>query len=575
MPYLARASPDRELERLIRLYLKAETDIINEIGRLRSQGLTDYHAVAALERVQAILRSLENDCWEYVPRMVEAQFYVRHPEARAVPGETVEKHLTGYRNAQTLTSTQTDLVQRLTMNLMGQLTEASATVLSGLQSGLIGRVEPDIYRKVGLEQVALQQAVGKGVNQSVPQFIDALRREGVTAFTDKAGRNWSLHTYCTMVSRSTSRQAEILSVLTADPEHDLYRISSHGTTCGLCAPYEGRVYSKSGTDPDFPPLSAAFGKIDPNGPDDLSNSWLNIHPNCLHALLRWSPAGRTPEEIEQIKRFSDPKTNPFTRDPRSEAQIAAYRKKEQSRRKWLEQYRQWEKYRTALGDEVPKTFATFQKHKLAGDEKYQKWVKAFRENNRNITERSFYSGVGSSKVDLRYINSDAYRAKFNSISDNPTLNQAIYKYCKAAITHQSGDYYEDLTILRTDGSLVGQTSSKTRNETQYTKTLSEAVKSEAPYSLVSIHNHGTNVPPSGADFGSAGQKRYAFGIVGCHDGKVYYYSSAHARPFLSSLIDETVDKYLKPPYNLDRVQAAERTLNSISKTHGIEWRELV
>lgn len=69
MPTLARASPDRELERLIRLYLRAETDIINEIGRLRSQGLVDYHAVAALERVQAILRQLETQDWEYVPRL--------------------------------------------------------------------------------------------------------------------------------------------------------------------------------------------------------------------------------------------------------------------------------------------------------------------------------------------------------------------------------------------------------------------------------------------------------------------------------------------------------------------------
>ena len=85
MPTLARASPDRELERLIRLYLKAENNIINEIGRLRSRGLVDYHAVAALERVQAILRQLEADDWEYVPRLVEAQFYVRRPDARAVP----------------------------------------------------------------------------------------------------------------------------------------------------------------------------------------------------------------------------------------------------------------------------------------------------------------------------------------------------------------------------------------------------------------------------------------------------------------------------------------------------------
>ena len=386
MPTLARASPDKELARLIRLFLKAETDIINEIGRLRSRGLVDYHAVAALERVQAILRSLENDCWTYVPRMIEAQFYVHHPETRAVPGETVAKHRAAYLNAQSLTSTQTDIVQRLTMNLMGQLTDGNLTVMTTLQSALLGRIEPDVYRRVGLEQVAAQAAAGRGINQSVPAFVEALRREGVTAFVDKAGRKWSLHTYATIVSRSTSRQAEILSILTQDPDHDLYQISTHGTTCGLCAPYEGRVYSRSGKDPDFPPLSDAFGKMDPSGPSDLTNSWLNIHPNCLHALRAWTPAGRSPEELERIKQFSNPKTNPYSHDPRIQAQIDAYRAKEKGRAQWLRDYRQWENYRTALGDKVPRTFATFQKHKQAGDEKYQGWVKAYRNENRTYKD---------------------------------------------------------------------------------------------------------------------------------------------------------------------------------------------
>ena len=64
MPELKRAPNAEELEKLIALFLKAETDIINEIGRLRSMGNVDYHAVAALERVQRILQSLENDCWD-------------------------------------------------------------------------------------------------------------------------------------------------------------------------------------------------------------------------------------------------------------------------------------------------------------------------------------------------------------------------------------------------------------------------------------------------------------------------------------------------------------------------------
>lgn len=382
MPNLKRVPDERELEKLIALFLRAETDIINEIGRLRSQGLVDYHAVAALERVQEILRNLESDCWEYVPKMIEKQFYVRVPEARKIL-EPVEKHIAGYQNAASLTGEQLSVIDKLVMNLMGEITDANMTVMSNLQSALIGRIEPDVYRRVGLEQVALNQTLGRGVNASVPGFVEVLRREGVTAFVDRAGRNWSLHTYGSMVCRTTSRQAEVLAVLTADPEQDLYQISSHGTTCSLCAPYEGRVYSKSGRDPAFPPLTLAFGKIDANGPEDLSNTYLNIHPNCLHVLIPWTTAGRTPEEIQRIKDFSNPRKNPFSRDPRTQKQIDDYRKKEQARAKWLRDYHQWERYRMTLGDRIPKTYQTFERHKNADDETYKRWQKLYRDINQS------------------------------------------------------------------------------------------------------------------------------------------------------------------------------------------------
>lgn len=103
--------------------------------------------------------------------------------------------------------------------------------------------------------------------------------------------------------------------------------------------------------------------------------------NCLHVLLPWTDAGRSEAEIEKIKRFSNPKTNPYTVDPRSKKQIEAYRRKEQARADWLREYRQWEKYRMTLGDKVPKTFQTFQKHKAADDEKYRAWEKEYRNAN--------------------------------------------------------------------------------------------------------------------------------------------------------------------------------------------------
>lgn len=339
-------------------------------------GNIDYHAVAALERVQAILKQMETDAWEYVPQMIEKQFYVRVPEARRII-EPVEKHIKGYANAEALTATQYNIIDQLTINLMAEIVESENVVMSTLKNALIGRTESDVYRRVGLELVAKSETIGRGAAATVNEFVNTLLREGVTAFVDKAGRNWSLHTYANMVCRTTSRQAEVLAVLTADESQDLYQISSHGTTCHICAPLEGRVYSKSGKDLNFPPLALAFGKIDPNGADDLTNSYLNIHPNCLHVLLPWTPMGRTEKEIKEIQDFSSFKKNPITHDPRTEAQVKAYRDKEQARAKWLRDYRQWEKYKIALGDEVPKTFETFQRHKIANDEKYKNWLKDY------------------------------------------------------------------------------------------------------------------------------------------------------------------------------------------------------
>lgn len=339
-------------------------------------GNVDYHAVAALERVQAILKRMENECWEYVPKMIEKQFYVRVPEARKIE-EPVSKHVSGYANAAALTAEQYSIIDSLVSNLMGEIVESENTVMKTLESALVGRRENDIFRRTGLNAVANMQARGTSIKNAANEMYNQLIKEGVTAFVDKAGRRWGLHAYCTMATRTTSRQSEVLAVLTADDRQDLYEISSHGTTCAICAPLEERVYSKSGNDPDFPPLASAFGKVDSNGPDSLTNSYLNIHPNCLHVLTPWTPMGLTEEEVQKVKDFSSFKKNPPTKDPRTQAQIEAYRKKQTARAKWLRAYRQWEKYRIALGDKVPKTFETFRKHKLADDEKYKLWKEKY------------------------------------------------------------------------------------------------------------------------------------------------------------------------------------------------------
>ena len=187
-----------------------------------------------------------------------------------------------------------------------------------------------------------------------------------------------------MAVRTTAKQAGVAAILTRD-DHDLWQIVKIGSTCPVCAVYEGRVYSKSGTNPDYPPLASAFGKIDVNGPDTLENTYLNIHPQCLHSLIRYTTIGKTEEQIQKDKDFSSFEKNPITHDPRTKKQREAYQNKMRNRQKLLNDTRQWKKYKAALGNEIP-TFETFLKHKRADDEKYKGWMKSFRDFNKEAKE---------------------------------------------------------------------------------------------------------------------------------------------------------------------------------------------
>nr|DAI73246.1 MAG TPA: minor capsid protein [Caudoviricetes sp.] len=220
---------------------------------------------------------------------------------------------------------------------------------------------------------------------------------------------------------------------------------------------------------------------------------------------------------------------------------------------------------------------------VPGDITYKEWEQKFVGDRQkadngviiNNKENTIKLGVGSPVCDLDYIKSEQYRRKFDKLSDNQSLNSAVCARCRAALIHQNGKYTEDLSILRVDtGELVGSTSSKVDYETEYTDKLVEKIKVYKPFSLISIHDHGTNLPPSGSDFGSAGYRKYAFGVVACHDGKVFKYSVKNARPFTASTIDKKIAEYTDRYPDLDTLSITFKVLNSFTKSYGIEWREL-
>lgn len=353
------------------LFLRTEQEIINVINRKRSVVHVDYAEVAALERVQKILQSMIDQSWAYVPAMIEKIFY--HSD----------KDASGYSNARKMTETfsapRIAIIQQLTDNLLGELTEASETAYESVRKVYtIARLEADPFRETALKQVLRKEAAGTPWINSSQAMVQEIQNKGITAFVDKAGRKWSLQSYGNMAVRTTARQAQVAALLAAD-DYDLWQIVKVGSTCKVCAALEGRVYSKSGMNPDYPPLSLAFGKVDPDGADDLTNTYLNIHPNCLHSLVKYTTIGKTEKQIQKDKDFSNPEKNPIDRDPRTKKQIAAYREKERNRRRLLADMRQHKEYSAALGKEVPKDFDKFREMKY---NKKEKW-KAIQQSYRN------------------------------------------------------------------------------------------------------------------------------------------------------------------------------------------------
>ena len=363
-----------------KLFFQTEQRIIAEITRKRNQGFVDYSEHATLRRVQQILRDMVDDSEKYVPQMM------------AYPFMTGKGTFKGYGSAEEIiqrTDAETRrLIEQLSDNLLGEITEAAATAyqssadlitaqnaLKAAENGktLIGRHSPDIYRKNILTGVLTTTATGAGPLTSVEAVARSIEKEGIPAFIDRAGRKWSLRDYGNMATRTTFRQAQTAAELTKD-DHDLYEVLRHPAPCRVCAIYSGRVYSKSGTNPNYPSLAQAFGKVDAAGPDVLSNTYLNIHPNCLCVLTRYTEQGKTPEQVQRMRDKSSFEKNPPKGDPRTKKEIAAYRQKEKNRRELRADIKQWEKMREALGDKVPATFATFQKHKKLNDDKYKSWL---------------------------------------------------------------------------------------------------------------------------------------------------------------------------------------------------------
>lgn len=191
-----------------------------------------------------------------------------------------------------------------------------------------------------------------------------------------------------------------------------------------------------------------------------------------------------------------------------------------------------------------------------------------------VSEKGNSYRTGTNRVDLDYIRSSSYRRKFNQITDNSKVNDAIRQYATASLVHRNGTDGEDLYIVnaKTGELLLRKISSKNVLEVNVKREeIASLLKNKT--SLIGIHNHPTNILPTGSDFAAAGYRNYKFGVIVTHDGRVFKYSSGN-RPFLASLLDNRIEKYQGKEYNLSKEEAHIKALNEFRKEYGITWEEI-
>ena len=161
----------------------------------------------------------------------------------------------------------------------------------------VGRKTKDTLRDMTFEVSKLQTAGALDKQEAIVEGIGQLLQNGIGEVVYKNGARVSLESYVKMATRTTIDAS--INVATMNQqiqfENDLIKMSWHSTSCPICAPYQGRVYSISGKSTEYPSIDTIN--------DGAFRSYGTIHPNCQHRALPYIP--ELDDNMEQTKKESN------------------------------------------------------------------------------------------------------------------------------------------------------------------------------------------------------------------------------------------------------------------------------
>lgn len=351
-----------QLDVLIGIYREAQTRLAEIVTGNYGAGTRTYYN-SVLKQLERLMKQLEAETGQYISTEIPKQYKKALDDTYAY----FKRNNLQMKRPDMFSHIHSDAVSELANEMRYHINQgisiAGRRVMSYLDTA-----RDNALRQAGLRSAALKAAAGQTVADMQKDLMQRLANDGfltVQYGTGKRAYQVGLDSYAAMVARSTTREAGNLARENqlAENGYDLMMMTEHYPTCEACAALQGRVYSISGRDKRFPPLSRAF----PSG-------YRNVHPNCRHVMTYWIEEMQSPEEIRAALARSNA---PFT-DNRSDEEIALYSKQQADSRRMRADRSQFERYRQRLGEDAPKSFHTFRRIKNADGQKWKEMQEKYR-----------------------------------------------------------------------------------------------------------------------------------------------------------------------------------------------------
>lgn len=380
---------EQEIEALRKVFLAARDNVLNKIINTGGLGTKAYYN-AILKVIETEFKKLQAASLNFIDMAVPAEYQRGLEDIYKV----FEANGVMMDAPNLFAGVHTEAVYQLVREMRYQMNQGIAQAGKRLVNQVIDS-RSELLRQTSLETAAEKLASGTTINDMRKSLVGKLESEGYMAVQYGSGPDAyqvPLDHYATLCARTIPLQAgnQARENQLTENGYDLVEMTTHYPTCAICAQYQGRIYSISGNDQRFPPLSKPF-----------SGGYHGIHPQCTHTVVPFIESLQTDGEMRQAIERSN---KPFV-DNRSMREISEYNQGQAKVRQSRQDLYQYERYKQILGEDAPKSYRSFQALKKTAGEKWDfMQVDFHRRNDLNLhPETALPNAVAASAADKKFM----------------------------------------------------------------------------------------------------------------------------------------------------------------------------